>query len=135
MLRIVPLLLLFLCSFSCKKAIERKQEQVIMDAITNGLWVVELYTENGEILTGEYNGYEFKFNDNETLNAIRSGTSVAGTWKPDITLYTITTNFPGAAYPLTELSSVWKLTDSDWDYVKSVSSVNGVQKVLHLRKK
>ena len=106
-----------------------------MDAITKGLWIVDLYTEGGVVMTGDYAGYEFKFNDNETLNALKSGSSVPGTWKPNITQYTITTNFPGATDPLDKLSSTWKLTDSDWDYVKSESSTTGIRRVLHLRKK
>ena len=106
-----------------------------MDAITNGLWIVDLYSEDGIVMTGNYAGYEFKFNDNETLNAIKSGSSTLGTWKPDITKYTITTNFPAATEPLDKLSSTWKLTDSDWDYVKSESLSTGIKRVLHLRKK
>ncbi|MHA4843467.1 hypothetical protein ACX0G7_04830 [Flavitalea antarctica] len=135
MIRFIPILLICLCTISCKKAIEQKQEQIVMDAITSGLWIVDLYSEDGVVMTADYAGYEFKFNDNETLNALKSGSTVSGTWKPDITQYTITTNFPGATVPLAKLSSTWKLTDSDWDYVKSESSVTGVKRILHLRKK
>jgi hypothetical protein len=135
MLRFFPILLLCICTFSCKKAIEKKQEQIVMDAITNGLWIVDLYSEDGVVMTANYAGYEFKFNDNETLNAYKSGTSTLGTWKPDIIQYTITTNFPTATNPLDKLSSTWKLTDSDWDYVKSESSASGIRRILQLRKK
>ena len=106
-----------------------------MDAITQGFWIVDLYSEDGVVMTSNYAGFEFKFNENETLNAIKSGTSTSGTWKPNITQYTITTNFPTATDPLDKLSSTWKLTDSDWDYVKSESSTTGIRRVLHLRKK
>jgi hypothetical protein len=135
MARFITILLFCVFTISCKKTIERKQEQIVMDAITKGLWIVDLYSEDGAVMTGDYAGYEFKFNDNETLTALKSGSSVSGTWKPNISQYTITTNFPGATVPLDKLSSVWKLTDSDWDYVKSESSVTGVRRVLHLRKK
>jgi len=135
MRRLLPLLLLSLLSISCKKAIEKKKEQVVMDAITNGLWLVDLYTENGIIMTSDFAGYEFKFNDNETLNALKQGSSVAGTWKTDLVQYSITTDFPGATNPLVKLSSVWTLTDSDWDYVKSESTVLSMKRVLYLRKK
>lgn len=135
MLKLLPFLLLISLSFSCKKAIEKKQEQVVMDAITNGFWIVDLYSEDGNVMTSSYADYQFKFNDDETINALSSGPAVPGTWKPDISQYTITTNFPGATNPIQKLNSVWKLTDSDWNYVKSESTLNGVKKVLHLRKK
>jgi len=135
MRKLAPLLLLCLFSISCKKAIEKKKEQVVMDAITSGVWYVELYSENNIQKTSEYNGYEFKFNENETLNALRSGSSVTGTWKPNIAEYSITTNFPGAADPLDKLSSIWTLLDSDWDYVKAESTILSVRRELHLRKK
>ena len=106
-----------------------------MDAITSGLWRVELYSENGVVMTSDYSDYEFKFNDDETLNALKTGSSFPGTWKPDISKYTITTNFPGAIDPLKKLNSIWKLTDSDWDYVRAESSESGEKKILHLRKK
>ena len=135
MLKLLPFILLCCLSFSCKKAIERKQEQIVMDAITSGFWRVELYSEDGAVMTSDYSEYEFKFNDDETLNALKTGSSFPGTWKSDISQYTITTNFPGAIDPLKKLSSIWKLTDSDWDYVRAESSVTGIRKVLYLRKK
>jgi hypothetical protein len=135
MIRLLSFLLFCSLAFSCKKAIEKKQEQIVMDAITNGTWLVVLYSEDGNVMTTSYSDYQFKFNNDETLNAISSGPLVAGTWKPDISQFTITTNFPGATDPLQKLISVWKLTDSDWDFVKSESTVNGVKKILHLRKK
>jgi hypothetical protein len=135
MLKLFPIFLLCLFSFSCKKAIERKKEQIVMDAITSGVWIVELYSEDGVVLTSDYAGYEFKFNENETLNAIKLSANVPGTWKPDITNYSITTNFPTATNPLNKLNSTWTLTDSDWDYVKSQSVLTGVNRILNLRKK
>ena len=44
-----------------------------MDAITQGFWIVDLYSEDGVVMTSNYAGFEFKFNDNETLNAFKSG--------------------------------------------------------------
>ena len=106
-----------------------------MDAVTNGVWIIELYSEDGITMTTLFNGYEFKFNDNETLTALRQGSATPGTWKTDVAQYSITTNFPGVPEPLSNLNAIWRLTDSDWTWVKSESSVSGIKKILHLRKK
>jgi hypothetical protein len=135
MYRILALFLLITLSVSCKKVIERKKEQAVIDAITNGTWLVELYSENGLVRTGDFKGYEFKFNENETLNALRAGSTIPGTWKADVAQYSITTNFPSATDPLKKLNGVWKLTDSYLDYVEAESTTSGVEKKLHLRKK
>ncbi|RYY31021.1 MAG: hypothetical protein EOO04_02825 [Chitinophagaceae bacterium] len=63
MFRLIPLLLLMTLCLSCKKVIERKKEQVVIDAITNGVWFVEYYSEEGLTGTSEFGGYEFKFNE------------------------------------------------------------------------
>jgi hypothetical protein len=135
MLKLLPILLFCVFSISCKKAIEKKKEQIVLDAVTNGLWVIELYSEDGITMTTLFNGYEFKFNENETLAALKLGAATQGTWKTDISQYSITTNFPGATEPLSNLNAIWKLTDSDWTWVKSESTVSGIKKILHLRKK
>jgi hypothetical protein len=49
--------------------------------------------------------------------------------------YTITSNFPSAADPVKKLNGVWKIKDSDWDYVKAEMTINGGTNVLTLRKK
>ncbi len=135
MFRLLPLLFLMSLSLSCKKAIERKKEQVVIEAITNGVWYVQFYKEDGTEKTGEFNGFEFKFNENETLNALRAGTNVPGTWKADVAAKSITTNFPTAVDPLKKLNSLWRITDSYLDYVEAESTASGTLKTLHLRKK
>jgi hypothetical protein len=133
--RCLAVILVCLFSFSCKKTVDKKKEQIIMNAITSGYWKVELYAEDGVAMTDSYTEYEFKFNENETLNALKPGTIIPGTWKPDIVQLTITTDFPGALDPINRLIGVWTLRDSDWDYVKAENNNNGIHKLLQLRKK
>jgi hypothetical protein len=134
MFRLAGLLLLLTLSFSCKKAIERKKEQIVIDAIINGVWLVDYYSEAGLARTEEFEGFEFKFNENETLNALSTGTSMPGTWKADVAAKSITTNFPTATDPLKKLNTVWLITDSYLDYVEA-ETTSGTPKTLHLRKK
>ena len=50
-----------LFSVSCKKAIEKKVHDQIMDAITNGEWIVEQYFEGDQNLSGLFLNYSFRF--------------------------------------------------------------------------
>lgn len=135
MRKLLPLLLICVLSISCKKYVEKQKEEIAMDIITNGYWKVEYYTEDAIDMTAAYNGYEFKFNDNETLNAIKPGSTLPGTWKANIADYSITTDFPGSALPISSLNGLWKLKDSGSDFVKAENTQSGVTKFLHLRKK
>jgi hypothetical protein len=119
---------LALCSSSCKK--------IIMDAMTNGRWYVELYTSNTLDLTSQFSGYEFQFYDNGNVDGIINNQARPGTWTADISNYTITANFPASSGDtLKLLNYTWKLTDSYLDYVEAKTSLGVYDNILHLRKK
>lgn len=130
------LILLFtplLISISCKKAIDRKKEQIVIAAVTDGRWVVTQFSNNGTDITSNFVGYEFQFYQAGTVDAFWSVNKNTGTWTADISVYTITANFQQANDTLQQLNEVWKVTDSDWDYVRA-SGANGT-KMLYLKKK
>lgn len=132
---IISGMLALLFSVSCKKAIEKKVENQIMDAITNGEWIVEQYLEGDQNLSGQFLNYSFKFDSNGTLTGSVGSTSTAGTWVPNTDDYTILSDFPAAGDPLKKLNGLWKIKDSYWDYVKAeMTTPNGI-KTLKLRKK
>jgi len=127
---------LSLCSSSCKKIIEEKEKNIIMDAMTNGRWYVELYTSNTLDLTSQFFGYEFQFYDNGNVDGIINNQARPGTWTADISNYTITANFPASSGDtLKLLNYTWKLTDSYLDYVEAKTSLGVYDNILHLRKK
>jgi hypothetical protein len=126
--------LALLFSMSCKKAIEKKAESMIMDAITNGQWIVEQYVEGSNNLSSQFLNYYFKFNSDGTLTGTINSTVTNGTWVPNTTDYTITSNFPSAGDPLQKLNGVWKIKDSYWDYVKAEMTTPDGTKLLTLRK-
>ena len=137
MKRIIPLIsiLILVSSVSCKKLVEKKQKDAILDAMTNGLWLVEQYIENGTNVTADFYNYEFQFFENGTVKGIL-GTNVAnGTWTADVNNYTITSNFPAGGVPLEKLNFTWVIKDSYWDYVKAETTTPAGTNVLHLRKK
>lgn len=136
-------LLLIICvmaaiaSVSCKKAIENKEKQLVLDAMTTGRWYVELYTANTADITGQFTGYEFQFYDNNKVDALYGTvTKSTGGWTPDISSYTITASFPAnAGDTLLRLNYTWKLTDSYTDYVEAKTTTPAGDNILHLRKR
>ena len=124
-----------LFTLSCKKAIEKKAQNEIMDAITNGEWIVEQYIESGNNISSQFLNYSFKFNSNGTVTGTINSTSANGTWAGNATDYTITAEFPSAGDPLKKLNGLWKMKDSYWDYVKAEMTTSSGMNVLTLRKK
>ena len=126
---------LALLSTSCKKIIEKKVQDMVMDAITHGEWIVEQYFEGNNNLSSQFLDYRFKFNEDGTLIGTTSSGSTIGTWNPNLSDYTITADFPTAADPLNKLNGLWKIKDSGWDYVKAEMQTPDGTKLLTLRKK
>ncbi len=127
---------IMLISFSCKKAIEQQQKNIIIDAMTNGRWYVEQYKDNGTDVTGDFFGYEFQFYENGNVDGIKNSVSQSGTWNADVTNYTITAAFPAiASDTLKRLNYTWKITDSYLNYVEAKTTTAIGDNILHLRKK
>ena len=135
----LPLVALACCvltfSWSCQKAIEKKQQEVLIEAITNGTWYVEQYFEGASNITSVFLNYDFQFYENGTVTGTLSGASTSGTWAGDATNYSITSEFPAAGDPLKKLNGVWKIKDSYWDFVKAETTTSSGINVVHLRKK
>lgn len=132
----LALLILAFCSlFSCKKAIEDIQGNIILDAMTNGQWIVYEFTSAGENLTSEFDPYSFQFYRDGSVSALTSSSDTKGTWAGNTTNRTITAEFPGASDPLGNLNAVWRMTDSSWDFVKAETTLNNIRKTVWLRKK
>ena len=122
--------------FSCKKAIEQQQKNIIIDAMTNGRWYVEQYKQNTADISIDFFGYEFQFYENGNVDGIKNTSTKSGTWTTDITNYTITANFPASANDtLKLLNYTWKITDSYLDYVEAKTTTGSGDNILHLRKK
>ena len=122
-------------SFSCKKAIQQKEENLIIQAVTSGRWYVQLYMDTTTDVTAEFSPYQFQFYQNNTVDAIiGSSTRSTGTWNGDINNYTITATFPAnAGDTLLRLNHVWKITDSYTNYVEAQTANGSTNNILHLR--
>ena len=109
---LVTLLLAFiLLTFaSCEKVKQQVQETVAEDLIvtvmTSGRWLVDVFAVAAVDVKPEFSGYEFQFLKDGSVEAIKSTTTVKGTWKSDKTALTIQANFPTGNSSLQRLDLV-----------------------------
>lgn len=121
-------------AFSCKKANQKQEENIIIDAVTAGRWYVELYTQDSTDITTNFSGYEFQFYKNGNVDGIAGTVTKTGTWSTDISNYTITAKFPAnAGDTLKLLNYTWKITDSYSNYVEAKTTTSSGDNILHLR--
>ncbi len=120
---------------SCKKAIEDKKRDIVLDAMTDGQWVVYSFKEGDLDLTGDFSPYTFQFYRDGKVSGFSSNAEEKGTWAGDPDAMTITSSFPGSGDPVRKLNAVWKITNNSWDYVMAETTISGVVRLLHLKKK
>jgi hypothetical protein len=134
------LLLILLCGtllVSCKKIIQNQEEKAVISDVTNGLWYVTSFTQQDSNITAAFSGYVFKFNTNNTVTGILNNTdSVPGEWVVNINARTITSDFPGAGYPLDRLNETWYVDDSYTDSVSAqwTDTATNMSNYLQLKK-
>lgn len=119
-----------------KKTQEQIAEDIIVKAMTEGRWVVTVYNDGSDYLS-EFNGYEFQFKSDRTVDAIKSGsTEETGMWLGDGLAMTISSQFPSGSNPtLLRLNGVWKIVNNNWTWVKATQTINGKLTTLELQKK
>jgi hypothetical protein len=121
---------------SCtKENIQKKQENLIIQAMVNGQWKVTSYVKGGTDVTTDFALYKFQFKTNLTVDAINSSTvEKTGTWNADADALTITSNFPNAINPLVLLNGTWQITNTTWTSVQANQTVSGEVRNLRLDK-
>ena len=133
--KLIGLLLLTVITSCGKDAIKKKQENLVMQAITNGQWKVSLYDKGGTDIAGNFAAYAFQFKDNFTVDAINNGVvEKTGTWNANADTQTFSSYFVNVSEPLLLLNGDWLITSSSWTYVKARQTVNGELRILRLEK-
>ncbi|RYY55157.1 MAG: hypothetical protein EOO09_11640 [Chitinophagaceae bacterium] len=131
----LPLLLLLSLAPSCKKAIEKKKENIIVSAMTSGQWKVASFVSNGTDRTAEFAGYSFKYYEDRTVDAINSGTvEKKGTWAENVDRLEILANFPSAANPILQINGNWKINRTDWTFVEATLVSDASTTTMRLEK-
>jgi hypothetical protein len=131
---IVVSLLFVLVLSGCKKAIEEKQKDLIIQAMTNGQWIITNFVYNGTTKTDDFNGYKFQYYSNKTVDAIKIGlVEKQGTWDGDAASMTTWANFDAGA-PLSMINGTWHIDNSSWTFVLASQNVGGDTKIMRLDK-
>lgn len=134
MKKLQALFLLFILT-SCAKEIQKQQGNLVIQAMTNGQWVVTSYIQGSTDVTADFSVYKFQFKTNFTVDAINNGTiEKTGTWNADANAQTITSAFSGATNPLALLNGTWNITNTTWTSVQANQTVNGEVRTLRLDK-
>ena len=124
-----------LAGFSCKKSIQQKEESLIIQAMTDGRWYVQLYMDTTTDITSDFAAYQFQFYQNGQVDGITPTLTQSGTWAGDINNYTITASFPASTSDTLQLlNHVWKITDSYTNYVEASTTTASGTNILHLMK-
>jgi hypothetical protein len=130
---VVSLLFVFVLS-GCKKAIEEKQKDLLIQAMTNGQWIITNFVYNGTTKTDDFNGYKFQYYSNKTVDAIKIGlVEKTGTWDGDAASQTTWANFDAGA-PLSLINGSWHIDNSSWTFVVATQTVGGETKTMRLDK-
>ena len=77
--------------FSCKKTVENAAENAILNAMTDGQWVVTSFITNGVDITSDFTGYKFQYYADKTVDARNKSPVEWNAWFGAIA-YTATTN-------------------------------------------
>ena len=124
---------------SCEKVKQQVQETVAEDLIvsimTSGRWIVDVFTVAAVDVKPEFSGYEFQFLKDGSVEAIKSTTTVKGTWKSDKSAMTILASFPPGNTSLQRLNYTWNITKTGTTFVEASSQQNGVVSTMRLMKK
>ncbi len=129
-------LFIFVLPFiSCKKQVQKVQEDLVILAMTDGQWVVTTFTLNSNNITADFSSYKFKYYSNKTVDAIKSGTvEKTGTWDGDASNMTTSANFSTPPYPLDLINGNWQITRNSWTYVEATQTNGGNTKTMRLDK-
>ena len=135
MKRSAVILILCLGLFSCKKVVENAAQKAILDAMTNGEWIVTNFTINGTDITNDFSGYTFQYHRDYTVDAIKNGSiEKTGTWLADANAMNITGNFTNVTNPLSLINGTWHITDNSWTYVNATMTIGAETRTLRLQK-
>lgn len=112
------MLLLLLGSCGKKSIVEQQQQNILQqyfeDNILNRDFTVNLATDNGADITGQFSGYTFKLLKttlaNGQMTAVISGTTYTGSWSCNEDYSKLVITLPAAVPAFSFLNREWKFT-------------------------
>ena len=128
-------LLMLISLASCKKTLEEKARDIVLDAMTSGKWEITKFTVDGTNITSGFAGYSFQYHKNETVDAIKDGSiESTGTWSGDAANMSISANFTNVSEPLLLINGTWSITNNSWTFVEAKQTIGNQVKTLRLDK-
>lgn len=121
----ISILVLVMAASSCKK--DDNSSPSIDNTIQEGKWKITFYIDSGKDESDHYNNYEFQFNSDGTITAVKTGSSVNGTWSNgnDDSQQKLVLSF--TTPPFDELNDDWHILEQNSSLIKleDVSGGNG----------
>ena len=135
MKKLISIFLAFSLLSGCKKNVENITQDLVVQAMINGQWIITKFTQNGTEITSDFLGYKFQYYSNKTVDAIKNGTvERTGIWDGNAVNKTTFANFIGATNPIALINGTWNITKNSWTYVEATQT-NGTEiKTLRLDK-
>ncbi len=131
----VALFISFFLLPSCRKAIENRLNDVIINSMTDGQWMITSFINNDSDITTQFSGYKFQYHNNKTLDAFKNGfIELTGDWDGNALDKTTWASFPGNSLPITLLNGTWKITNNTWTYVVASQTNGTVTRTFRLEK-
>ena len=107
----ILLLTLFLVAIaisvgSCSKKVDEIKRNLVIDAMTDGRWLVQTFTDNDTDITSQFASYEFQFYSNGTV-------SPPFTWRGRYEASLGTATFPLFGNPFADMPGLEGANDAD----------------------
>jgi len=135
MKKLITLILICAAFTSCKKTKEKIAYDLVIEAMTNGQWVITKFTQNGNNITTDFSGYKFQYYSNKTVDAIKDGVKErTGNWDGNASSMTTWADFPGAPLPILLINGTWHITNNSWTFVEASQTVGAETKTMRLDK-
>ena len=112
---LATIIVLSIC-LGCSKTIEK---DIIIDAMTNGRWIIAQFKENNLDCSAQFASYEFQFENGGTITAYNTAFNTSGIWIADIPSRTIFAKFPVTNDTLKKLNDTWKVYNNTLTIVEA----------------
>lgn len=135
MKKFITFFLVVILLSSCEKTKDAIAQDLVVQAMINGQWIITKFTQSGTDITTNFSGYKFQYFENKTVDAIKNGVKErTGNWDGNATAMTTWADFPAAPTPISLINGTWNITKSSWTYVEATQTTGVETKTLRLDK-
>ncbi|MFN3753612.1 hypothetical protein [Flavobacterium sp.] len=85
--------------------------QTFIAVLTSGTWYISYFMEDDDNQTSYFNGYDFTFNNNSTVAAVKNGVTTNGTWSTYVNSGVNKLDLSFAGNALDEIEEDWRIIE------------------------